>query len=344
MSATLDDLREALLEAADEALCRDPSTTVEEVGHAVAVADRRRRVGLAAAAACVIAVGGGLLAWDRGRDDAGPVPPATVVSDDSAFPAYDRGLKRLTIVDLPLSGDAEAVISTRERTQNRLFVVAYCQGTGGTGPMLSVRSADRQKFVPCLSRTQAESATSRPVLWRPADADVELVVEPARMARGTGRARVAVYQEVAWGDYRFPPRPHDLETNPHTAWPTTTGSEVWTGPADPARPNEPLTVTVTPHRYLLIRLHARAPGELRVTVDGTPVTLRCIGAAGPVACDSASSDSFTQWGYGRAEAGRWIDLDTEATTLRSGRPATVTVHPTWFASDDWRLEVSTPKR
>ena len=63
-----------------------------------------------------------------------------------------------------------------------------------------------------------------------------------------------------------------------------------------------------------------------------------------MACDSASSDSFTQWGYGRAEAGRWIDLDTEATTLRSGRPATVTVHPTWFASDDWRLEVSTPKR
>jgi len=335
MTPTLEDLRAALQESAEQVQCPDPSTTLAAVEHGAAARDRRRRSGRAALAAAAIAIGSGLLAWEHGRDDSSPARPATMIADDPRFPAFVRGLMRLTVVDLPLARGARAVVTTRVRSQNLLYLAAACDGGE---PMLSVTSGKQQKYLKCPSTGTTDPALGLPVLWRPADAGDQLVVRPARSALGSGHAVVAVYQEVGWDEYRFPPRPHNLEAGEGTTWGSQPGALFYGGPTDPARPNASRTVRVPYAEGLAVRLHARAPGLLRVAVNGHFLPLQCASQTSQAVCGSPDN-TMVQWAYGPAEAGNRVDQ--AVTGLRPGQRVEVTVYPDNFAGDDWRLEVTT---
>lgn len=45
-------------------------------------------------------------------------------------------------------------------------------------------------------------------------------------------------------------------------------------------------------------------------------------------------ETFSTWGYGLADAGTWFD---SLPGLVVGQPVTITVHPSHFVGDEWRL-------
>ena len=342
MRATVQDLREALAEAAEQASPVDGMTTLQAVERGVGETRRRTLVGVCLVAVAATGVAGAVALGEGRKGAATPSGPHVsgalrVVSDDPAFPGLDRGLRRMAIVDLPVGAEGSVDLSPVELADRRIYAWRYCTGTQGSTPALRLVAGSQVKYLDCPTRTAA--ATTPPtVLWYPEDASHLMAVSTRSGDPGEGTARIAFYQEVSWEEYRLPPRPLDLTSNPAYAWRTHRAAVAFVGPVDPGAPNVRRTITVPYQERMGIGIQARGPGSLALRVNGTSLDLFC-GQPGRIAVcvpEQAMGDTLTTWAYGYAEGGAWLD---EMAGLEVGKPLTITVDPSHFQGDDWRLEV-----
>lgn len=348
MRATVQDLRDALADAAEQASPADGLTTLQAVERGVGKARRRTVVGVCSLAVAAIGVGGAV-ALGEGRKDAatpsGPQAPGAlrVVSDDPAFPVFDRGLRRMTIVDLPMGAEGSVELPPVELLEGRrIYALRYCTGTHGSAPAIRLVSGSQVRYLDCPTRT-ASASTGPSALWYPEDASLRMAISARSATPGEGNARIAFYQEASWEQYALPPRPVDLDSNPAYAWRRHPAALAFVGPADPGAPNLRRTLTVAYQERMGIGIQARGPGSLTLRVNGTSLDLFC-GQPGRIAVcvpEQTIGDTFTTWGYGYAEGGVWFD---SLAGLEVGKALTITVDPAHFQGDDWRLEVGIRER
>jgi hypothetical protein len=339
MSATLNDLRAALDDVADRAAPPQGVDVLYDVVLRVTAA-RRRRIGSVAvlAAAAMTAAAVGVLAAQPDQDTTLPAHKsadvATVVEDPS-FPAFTLGLRRIVVVELALARGTSAPLTPKVDATRPLWAVATCPASGEpTG--FTLTSGSRQVVVPCAGPDGPAARTSRKLLWAPADASPRLDVTWAATTRPGARARLALYQESTWEEYRLPQRPAHLSPLPRFDWTAIDGYRAEYGPNPHASPNDPRTITVPYEKGMGASLQARGPGTLRLTINGGSVDLSCGPASTITACisDQPVGETWSTWGYGQAEAGLWFD---SLPGLVVGQPVTVTVHPSHFVGDDWRI-------
>lgn len=343
MSATLQDLREALGEAADETIAPTGLELLQGVERGLARARRRTLVGGCSVAVAALAVVG-IVAVGQGRKDAAvPSGPPTsgslrVVADDPTFSEFDRGLHRIAVVELPLGSDGSVDLSSVERPDRRIYAWRYCTGTQGDPPVLRLVSGTRVRYLECPTRTA--STTGRPsALWFSGEAGRQVVVS-ASDAEAHGAARIAFYEEATREEYPMPRRPTDLASNPDYAWESLPGTVLIAGPADPAAPNVRRSITVPYQERMGVAVELRGPGRVTLGLNGRGVNLYC-GDPGRIAfCvpEQLVGDTLTTWAYGRATAGVYFDNEAG---MEVGKPLTITVDPSSFQGDDWRVVVHT---
>ena len=347
MTTTLQDLKDALTEAADQASAPTGLTILQAVEADVTRA-RRRTVARACALAVTATVIAGALALGDGRKDAAVPsgPPVSgslrVVTSDPTFAEFDRGFHRLAVVDLPLGAEGSVDLSSLAQAGRRVYAWGYCTGAHGQPPGLSLASGTQVKYVDCPARAQSTSV--RPsVLWLPEEAGRQLLVsaQPGRAVDGTamdGTARIAFYQEASWDRYPLPPRPADLASNPQYAWDIDPEALAFVGPEDAQLPNARRTITIPYQERMGVGVQIRGPGSLTLGLDGRTMTLSC-GHPGRITfClpDRGVGETFTTWAYGFADAGLWFD---DQPGMEVGKPLTITVDTAHFHGDDWRVLV-----
>jgi hypothetical protein len=285
----------------------------------------------------------GVVAMGEGRKHAatpsGPAPSGSlkVVTDDPSFPQFERGFRRLAVVELPVGAEGSVDLTPLQLAGRRIYAWRYCTGPQDLSPTLRLVSGAQVKYLDCPTR--AAAATAWPiVLWYPEDAGRRVAVNARSGNAGEGTARIAFYQEASWEQYRLPPRPADLDTNPAYAWSTRQGVLTFVGPEDPNAPNVRRTITVPYRDRMGVGIQARGPGSLTLRLNGRSLDLFC-GNPGRIAVclpEQPMGDTLTTWAYGHAEGGLWFD---DMPGLEVGKPLTITVEPSHFQGDDWRLLV-----
>jgi hypothetical protein len=350
MTATLDELRAALHDAARN-YAPPPEVTLRQVEHRVVATDRRRRVLLSGVLAAVVAIAAAAISSGSYRAEPpatpGPSQSANATPQEPAFPESVNGLRRITIVDVPLVGGSRAAVSLHADPGRRLVASAYCTGTGDPAPEFWVTSGSWRVALQCQEGPVGGVPTSHQGLWSPDSADPTVSIAPPRGTSRAGAAWAAIYQEVPWENYAFPPRPSDLATNPHTAW--SDYQRGLSGPKDPSTPNAPRTMTVPYVKDLLLSLSVRAPGTVRATVNGRAVMFGCNrDPDNLVHCGNLErlGKTVRVWGYG-AFSEVFTHLDEPASLdpgdpdygIVPGKPIHITVYPSGFTGDDWRLWV-----
>ena len=343
MTATLQDLRDTLAEAAEQSFAPSGPDILASVERGVAGARRRTVARVCALAVAAVGIAGAVTVGAGRKDAATPSgPPASgslrVVADDPTFAAFDRGLRRIAVVEVPLGAAGSVDLSALERPDRRVYAWRYCTGTGADGrhPSLRLVSGSRVRYLDCPPRAEATAGMAT-ALWFPADAGHEVVASASAGTTKGGMARIAFYQDASRDQYPLPQRPADLATNPDYAWDQPPGTVAFVGPADPSSPNVPRTITVPYRERLGVTVQVRGPGSVTLELNGTGMNLGCWdpGRIGQCVPQQLLGDTLTTWGYGFAAAGRYLDNDG----LQVGEPLTVTVHPSQFLGDDWRVLV-----
>lgn len=342
MRATVQDLRETLTEAAEQASAPDGLAMLQAVERGLAHARRRSVVRVASLVVAAMGIAGAV-ALGEGRKDADvPSGPPTsgsvrVVTADPTFAEFDRGFHRIAVVDLPLGSEGSVDLTSLEQADRRIYAWRYCTGTSGQPPALRLASGAQVRYLDCPTR--AEATAGRPsVLWLPAEAGRQTVVASNAGDSTGGTARIAFYQEASWDHYALPRRPVDLASNPAYAWDNPPDAVAFVGPANPRVPNARTTITVPYQERMGVAIQVRGPGSLSLGLNGKGLTLYC-GQPGRITfClpDLGIGDTFTTWAYGFADAGVWFDKEAG---LEVGQPVTITVEPSHFQGDDWRVLV-----
>ena len=347
MKATLDDLRGALHDEADAAAYPDVDALVAGARRRLAASRRRRLAVLGAVTAAVVVVGG--LAITRPTHQSLPRPavsptaglgPFSVINGND-FPEYERGMKRLMVVDAPMLEQVNGSISVPTTPGRGLTVRMSCTPKHNADKMKEWGDRMRAKFT-ALGRTVdllcdlggddligvATSAKSTVL------ADVFIDHKPSPGLPSLfedAKIQVAVYETVPWQDYPFPPRPADMDTNAQYAWSSFSlpGTPRVLGPTTRQEANRPLTFTQPSDPNLSLNLQVRGPGRMRVLVNGKDIT-ELVGS--PLTQDKF----FAFWGY--TSTGINFPLDPDSAT-KPGTPVTVTIEPQGFQGPDWRIAV-----
>ena len=337
MSATLHDLRAALDEYAEGAAAPDGLEVLDGVRQGVMVA-RRRRPGAIALRAVATTAAVGVVATQPGRDSTLPAQRpdgvATIV-EDATFPAFTLGLRRVVVVELALGKGTAAALTPQVDATRPLFAVATCGASGEPGGF-TVSSGSQQVLVRCAGPEGPAAKANRKLLWRPADATAVVAVGWTPPSSPSPTARLALYQEATWDEYRLPQRPPGISVAPDFDWTAFAGHRTAYGPNPQASPNDARTITVPYEEGMGVAFQVRGPGTLRLTVNGQGVDLGCGYPSTLTTCipDQPIGETFSTWGYGLADAGQWFD---SLPGLVVGQPITITVHPSHFVGDDWRL-------
>ena len=354
LARTLDDLRSALHDGADAAAYPDVEALVAGARRRVAASRRRRFAVLGAATVAVLVVATvavllvGRLAMTRPTHQAVPQPagpgPFTVNTGGADFPQYQQGMKRLIVVDAPMLERMKGSISVPTTAGRDLALRITCTPTmnewnarviakftapGGTAQSTCAFGG----YVPIGAATDAKTAVK-----------VDVLIDREGGALPTSskdvKIHVAIYESVPWDDYPLPPRPADLETSAQYAWSNEPGAVRVLGPKTAQEANKPVTFTQPFDPKLMVNLQIRAPGRIRVLINGKDITEQ-IGASYP-------PDRFiSSWGYDQEGPAfpldplGWASLRTGATgpTTKPGTPVTVTIEPQDFLGPDWRIAV-----
>lgn len=342
MTATLDELRAALHDAT-RYYAPPPEVTLRQVEQRVAATDRRRRVLLSGVLAAVVATGGGLLVVEQRGQDTRELRPgeSRLIRDDPAHPVTYRGMVRVSATEWRMSPNHPITIALPDVGDGVLFARATCTGTSGPTPWLILRHDGVTTQMPCVGPGGTADLPARfrapfdsEKLARPKGSGAGVLTVESRSSYGV-TARIAIYVRAG-----APVRPPELDTNPRSAWSGFPGFHAAFGP-DPASPNSPVTVRGTYEKDLLVTLVVRGVGALRATANGRPLTFECNtdpdGLVGGVGCPDAEVVRATDYG---AAAQVYDSLDILTTQgLRTGDPVTITVTPSGFSGDDWRLDI-----
>jgi hypothetical protein len=334
MTASLNDLRAALDDAA-RSFAPSSEVTLRNVEHRVAAADRRRRVVVSGVVAALVMTGGGLfVAEQRGRDNGALMPGhMRTIVDDPSLPVSYRGMLRISLTEWRMTSGRPVTIALPDVQDRALYARAICTGTEVTTPILIVTNDGLRRYLPCVDRG---GVAPLPADQAPSDS-VELGHGPgtltveARGANAVGTARIAIYVRAGASV-----RPPEMDADSRFAWTGSLVPQVFGPP--PTAPNSPLTVKGTTEKNLLVTLVVRGVGTLRVTANGRTLAFQChndpdniLGCAqtpGPFAVVHATD-------YG-PPAQVYFSLDN---WFRTGESVTVSVTPSGFSGDDWRLDI-----
>jgi hypothetical protein len=348
MTPSLHDLRRALHEEAAATAYPDVDALLSGARRRVDSRHRRLAV-LGAVTAAVLAVGG--VATTRLTHQAVPQPavpttaglgPFTVGAGGDGFPEYFQGMKRLTVLDAPMLDQLNGSISVSTTRGQRLAVAMVCTPADNTERVAEWANRMYADF------SIAGARGANPACSGPPDYGYS-IIGTATSARTTVLAdvlinhksvptpglfkdamiHVAIYESVPWQDYPFAPRPADLETNAQYAWLSSPGTVRVLGPTTTQEANKPLTFTQPSGPNLSLNLQVRAPGRMRVLVNGKDISER----VGP----TLTPDKLIAfWGYG--VTGMDFPLEADGAS-KPGTPLTVTIDPQDFQGTDWRIVV-----
>lgn len=351
MTATLDELRAALHDAA-QSYAPPPEVTLRQVEGRVAAADRRRRVLLSGVLAAAVATGGGLLAVEQRGGDAKPLQPgqSRLIKDDPAHPLTYRGMVRVSVTEWRMSPNHPITIALPDVGDNVLVARATCTGTSLPAPMLATRHDGIMAQLPCVGPGGTDDLPERfqppfdgVKLTRPDGSRAGTLSVEAAGRNAVGTARIAIY--VRAGE---PVRPPELDTNPHSAWSSFDLNRAFA--PSPGKPNSAVTVSGTYENDLLVTLVVRGVGTLRATANGRLLTFECnsdpdnileatVVSNWSAACLKGDVEVLSATDYG-APAQVYDSLDILTSTgLRPGDPVTITVTASGFSGDDWRLDI-----
>jgi len=366
MSRTLDDLRGALRDEADLAPYPDVDALVAGARRRVAISRRRRLAAIGTATAIVLAVGA-LTTLTGPADKAAPQPARSglgqfsVDATGGGFPEYSEGMQRLMVLDAPMLGQLNGSITVPAALGRRLAVRMTCTAPGvvnGNGmdtlnewntrmtanfTMWGSRGGSAKCDLGLANQGFALIGTTRA-----ARSTVMADVFTSRMrlpAPGSlfkdAKLHVAFYQSVPRAEYRFPPRPANLESS--YAWQNVPGRVRVVGPQTSAAANKPLTFTQPFDAALTLTLQFRGPGRIKVLINGRDIGPELFrsgldGVSRPLQEDGAIS----MWDYTSSDFTFPLDPGFRAPnelTPRKGTPLRVTIIPTGFNGPDWRAEV-----
>ena len=355
MKRTLDDLRGALHDEADDAAYPDVDALVAGARRRVAASRRRRLAVFGAVTAAVLVVGG--LVMTRPTHQGVPQPagpgPFVVNTGGADFPQYQQGMKRLIVVDAPMLERMKGSISVATTPGRRLGVRMTCTPSDNANKMNEWNARMLAKFSgpgrtgqagcglamggydPIGVATDAKTAVL-------ADVFISHSPDPSLPSLFTGaKIHVAICESVPFQEYPFPPRPADLYTNAQYAWSNEPGMVAFLRPKTAQEANNPVTFTQSFDPKLMVNLQFRGPGRIRVLINGKDITEQ-IGAP------SLAQDKFiNSWGYDQEgfafplDPLMWAALRTGATgpTTKLGTPVTVTIIPQDFQGPDWQIAV-----
>ena len=160
MSATLEDLRGALADAADTVVAPSPDATRSTVHRRHrATATRRRRSGVAALTLVAVAAAGGALGSRGPEHRSAPVLPAVRTVTDGSFATYQDGLRLVQVDEVPVT-DALVLTPLALPRPAAGGVWAEVQLPRATRPGPTVRGR-----TPSPSRPATGSEAGRPC-WR----------------------------------------------------------------------------------------------------------------------------------------------------------------------------------
>lgn len=216
---TIEDLRRALDEMADQHEAPDPVTVLRAVSGEVATGNaprssRRRRLVAAAAAGVVLAAGGYALTQGQGENEGGrtEVPPAEQGWDlvDGAPPEYSAGLKLLTSHEVEFTQDGVIEVTAPTQPEGHVFAVAWCDVGPGIGsanvvaPSVRVTATEgTTQVIACADREGSTGPAGPTVLPSLAD-DVPYAVDLTGDLPREGSATLAFYGEAPTHEYPFP--------------------------------------------------------------------------------------------------------------------------------------------
>ncbi len=300
MSRTLDDLRRAMHDHADDQHPPHPQTVLAGIEQRVAEHDRGRRHrvlgGVAAAAVAVAAI-----ALGQGVGGEAPTPrPAETIGEDiedtelATFPAYTRGLERLTLVEVPADGEPYQV-EVEAAEDQQLYARAQCRYADGRreGTMagLMVETNGTRSSVMCGTSVRAAQEplpASDGALTITLDTEEEL----------DGPAHLAVYRPSPWEEYPLDadddgaPR-SERDRSDYPLFPP--GRTRFVAPPDKAAPNTTVTRTLQVTEGLTLSLSTTEPGQLRVLVDEMSVTEASLSYPLTVFENGNDDDWHTRW-------------------------------------------------
>jgi len=351
---TLDDLRSALHDEADEAAYQDVGALVAGARRRVVASRRRRFAVFGAVTAAVLVVGG--LVMTRPTYQVVPQPagpgPFIVNAGGAGFPEYQQGMKRLIVVEAPMLERAKGSISVPTTPGRRLVVRMTCTPSDNTDKMNEWNARMLAKFTTSGGTGQVgcgwavggyDSIGVATDAKTAVQADVTVSHSPSPGLPSLfkdAKIQVAIYESVPWQDYPFPPRPADLETNAQYAWSNEPATVRVLGPKTAQEANKPVTFTQPFDPKLMVNLQIRGPGRIRVLINGKDVNRQVGGSYPP--------DKFiSSWGYDQGGLAfpldplGWASRRTGATrpTTKPGTPVTVTIEPQDFRGPDWRIAV-----
>ncbi len=347
MKPTVEELRAALREEADAAAWPNVDALVAGAGRRVAATRRRRRVALAAATVAVLVVGA--LVATRPADKVVPRPagpgPYTVNAGGGAFPEFTRGMKRLVVLDAPVSGRAKGSVVVPTTPGQELAAVMTCTPFNEadnewinqvaakiTGPAGKVPTLCTLPFMYYTMIGVADAATTT------VSADVFIGTYPTPKS---AKVHLAIYQSVPFQGYPFPARPRSADA---PKWPSGTvygaSGRTFFGPSTVAGANKALTMSFPYNPKWDVELEMHGPGRLRVLIDGTNVS-------GSLMTDMrlpARDGYLTTWDYNQNGAG--FPLDPTITPpgawpsgppIKPGTQMSLVIIPADFTGPDWRV-------
>jgi hypothetical protein len=226
-----------------------------------------------------------------------------------------------------------------------LFAHATCSGTKVRTPLLTVRHDGLTAELPCVGTGGAADPPTRfqppfdsVKLSRPKGSGTGTLTVQALGRAAVGSARIAIYVRAGQAV-----RPPEMDTHPRTVWSSFPMFHAF-GP-NPKAPNAPVTVKGTNEEHLLLTLVVRGVGTLRVTANGQVLSFGCdadadniVGCAGAPTPLPMKVVQATDYG---TPAQVYFALDNLLSTpgFKAGEPVTVTVTPSGFSGDDWRLDI-----
>lgn len=346
MTATLDQLRAALQESA-EYYGPDPHLTMREVAGRVGRRSRRRRRTMSGLLVVAAVGGGAVVASEHRTRTDGILQPgeSRLIADDPHLPVSLAGLVRVSLTEWRMVPDVPIEIALPD-ADGSFFLRATCTDASLTNPVLFVGHGGAVDVLPC---TPTPGPGDPPLRWnwlsdglriaptrRPGP---DAVTVEGRSDNASGTARIAVYAVTGQ-----PRRPADMDTESMYAW---TYGYLWrTTPfiPPPGRQNDALTISGRQEAGLRVKLVVRGPGTLRATVNGRIVNFECLlDYDGILACTDGTRPPFTD--VAASDFGRPASVVFDPTDLapgsggRVGDLLTITVTPSGFEGDDWRLAV-----
>lgn len=355
MRRTLDDLRAALHDEADAAAYPNVDALVAGAGRRVGAARRRRRVALGFTTVAVLVVGG--LVATRPPDKVVPRPagpgPYTVNVGGAGFPEFTLGMKRLMVLDAPMSGRAKGSVVVPSTPGQDLAAAMTCSpftdadqrgwislmtakitGPGGRYG----RACDMPINLLAPETIGVAAAATTTVSADVLAAPPSMVVTPK-----SAKVHFAIYESVPFQGYPFPARP-DGENAP--VWDTTSAYDAlgrtFDGPSTVADANKALSMSFPYNPKWDVQLDVRGPGRLQVLIDGINVSGSIGGSRMPV-----RDGYLTKWDYDSVGASFPLDPTmapwppagswTSGPPIKPGTQVSLEIIPADFTGPDWRV-------